>query len=256
MSEKMPALFVGHGSPTYAVEETVFSDGWRKLAGVLPKPKAIIAVSAHWYTMGTKLCSDEQPKMIYDMYGFPQELYEVKYPAPGDPELAEKTAGLLGRAASIDNTWGIDHGLWSVLRRLYPDADVPVIPMSVDAGASPEQHFELGRKLGELRSEGVMIFASGNVVHNLAAVDWDMQRGYDWADEFDGWVKTRVLERKFAEIFNYRSAGDCSKNAFTTPEHFLPLLYALGASDKTDEVSVWNDLRTMGAISMTSYLFK
>jgi len=255
MKEKMPVLFVGHGSPMNAIEENEFSEGWKRLGRELPAPKAILAMSAHWVTDGTLLCAAERPRMIYDMYGFPEELYRVVYPVPGNPALARRAAALLGGKASADLFWGIDHGVWSVLRWMYPDAEIPVVEMSVDGNAAPEELLRMGEKLRPLREEGVLLLASGNVVHNLSLLDWDLPGGYAWADEFDGWVRDRVLAGRYDAVLHWQSAGDSAKKAFRTSEHFVPLLCALGAADNGDRAETRNEARTMGAMSMTCYLF-
>ncbi|MDD3212255.1 MAG: 4,5-DOPA dioxygenase extradiol [Eubacteriales bacterium] len=252
----MPVLFVGHGSPMNAIEDNTFSERWKQLGARLPKPEAILSVSAHWFTNGTKVTDTPAPKMIYDMYGFPEALYRVTYPAPGSPRFARLAKNLIGSGVEIDNTWGLDHGSWSVLRRLYPDADAPVFQLSVDAQASMKEHFEIGRKLRSLREQGVLIFGSGNVVHNLARVDWNMDGGFPWADTFDGYIRENVLHRNFKNVVGYEQAGSSASLAFTTPDHFAPLLYVLGASDERDRISVFNEARMMGSLSMTSYLFE
>ena len=255
MTDRMPVVFTGHGSPMNAIEEGKYTDGWRAAAQKLPKPRAILSVSAHWYTNGSKVCDLAQPKVVYDMYGFPKELYEVNYAAPGDPALAHRVMELAGPSVTVDNSWGLDHGTWAVLHRMYPDHGIPVVQLSVDRNLTARQHFELGKKLRPLRGEGVLILASGDVVHNLGLVDWSMDRGFDWAEEFDGYIKDSVLAGKFENVINYQTAGQSAKRAFTTPEHFYPLLYALGASDEKDKITAWNDSCELGAVSMTSYTF-
>jgi 4,5-DOPA dioxygenase extradiol len=254
--DKYPILFVGHGSPMNAIEDSEFSDEWKKLGQEVPRPKAILAVSAHWSTSGTKVSSQAKPKQIYDMYGFPPELYALKYPAKGDPQLASEALNLLGEKASIDNSWGIDHGVWSVLHRMYPEADVPVTELSVNLDATPEEHFRLGQKLAPLRKEGILILTSGNIVHNLSLIDWDKKGGFSWANAFDAWIEKTITEKNFALVSHYEKAGESAKKAFFTPEHFYPLLYALGAANSEDEVTVFNNKRIMGSLSMTGYLFK
>jgi len=253
MKEKMPVVFVGHGSPMNAVEENEFSRGWEALGRELPRPGAILAVSAHWVTDGVRVCSAEKPRTIYDMYGFPDALYRASYPAPGDPALSRRAAALLG--GREDGSWGLDHGVWSVLRRMYPAADVPVVEMSVDANASPEALFEMGRALRPLREEGVLILASGNVVHNLSLLDWDRPDGYPWADEFDAWIRDRILAGKYGEALHWQDAGESAKKAFRTGEHFAPLLVALGAAEG-GRARTRNEARTLGSLSMTCYLFE
>lgn len=255
MNQKMPVLFAGHGSPMNAIEENRFSKGWEAMGAELPEPKAILAVSAHWVTDGVRLNAAEKPRTIYDMYGFPEELYQISYPAPGSPALAGRAEELLGAGARTDNSWGIDHGVWSVLRRIWPAANLPVVEMSIDGSASPGELFSMGKALRPLRGEGVLIFASGNVVHNLALLDWERPDGFAWADEFDLWVRDRILAGKYGEILNWRAAGSCAGKAFRTSEHFAPLLVALGASDSGDRAAARNEARTMGSLSMTCYRF-
>lgn len=255
MNEKMPALFLGHGSPSYAIEENEFSAAWRQLGESLPRPQAILAVSAHWYTHGTWLCGDAAPKMIYDMYGFPQELYRIVYPAAGAPALAQQAAALTGGRVAPAGSWGLDHGVWSILRRMFPQADIPVVEMSVDADAAPQEHLALGRRLAGLRREGVLLFGSGSVVHNLRRVDWEDAHGKPWADAFDGWVKEKVLSGRYADLADWRGAPGGDK-AFETPEHYLPLLTVLGAALPGDTAEAVTDARTLGAISMTGYVLK
>jgi 4,5-DOPA dioxygenase extradiol len=252
--KRMPVLFAGHGSPMNAIENNVFTRGWRDIAAKLPRPRAILAISAHWVTEGVHTSNSAQPRTVYDMYGFPRPLYEVKYPAPGSPELAERLLQLLPGAA-IDNTWGIDHGTWSVLVHMFPGADIPVVQLGLSERLDAAAHLKLGRALAPLRDEGVLIFGSGNVVHNLRLVDWDNEGGEPWADEFDAYIKQRVEARDFEAVADHRRAGASAAKAFPTPEHFWPLLYALGASDEADRLTVFNDARTLGSLSMTSYLF-
>ncbi len=253
---KMPVLFVGHGSPMNAIEDNAFSAAWSAHGAKLPKPKAILSVSAHWFTRGTRLNNSASPKLVYDMYGFPEELYHVQYPAHGSPTFATRAQELLGEHAVIDNTWGLDHGTWSVLRRLYPNADIPVFQLSVNAYANPSQHFALGKSLGALREEGVLIFGSGNVVHNLVRVDWENEFGFPWALSFDGYIKNAILSRNFEGALHYSGMGEAAKLSVPSPDHYAPLLYVLGASELTDRVSVFNESCLLGSLSMTSYLFE
>lgn len=251
--ERMPVLFIGHGSPMNAIEENAFSAQWEKLGPQLPKPEAILAVSAHWFTRGTRVTNAPRPKMVYDMYGFPKALYEVVYPAPGSPHFAERTQALTG--AQFDTTWGLDHGSWSVLRRLFPQADVPVFQLSVDSLATVQTHYELGKRLRALRNEGVLILGSGNIVHNLARVAWDQEGGFPWAKEFDSAIRNHILRRNVEGVLQYPKIGASAALAFTTLDHFAPLLYALGAADEQDRITVFNDACVLGSLSMTSYLF-
>ncbi|MFT3952169.1 MAG: 4,5-DOPA dioxygenase extradiol [Oscillospiraceae bacterium] len=253
---KMPVLFVGHGSPMNAIEDNVFSTRWKSIAAEIPQPKAILAVSAHWFSHGFRVCDTAQPRLIYDMYGFPKALYEVLYPVKGAPDFAAEVLKLGGGTISADNSWGIDHGAWSVLCRMYPAADVPVFQVSVSRDDDARAHFDIGKQLAALRAEGVLIFASGNVVHNLARVDWDLDGGYDWAEEFDGTVKNAILRLDFDAVVHAQTISDAFAKAVPTPDHFLPLVTALGAADAQDEVQVFNNACTMGSLSMTSYLFR
>lgn len=253
---RMPALFVGHGSPMNAIEDNHYSKGWEAIATTFPKPTAILSVSAHWFTKGTRINDSEQPKMIYDMYGFPKVLYEVAYPAPGAPELAHLVKRLISWEVTFDNSWGIDHGTWSVLHRMYPAADIPVFQLSIDGDSPAEVHYEIGQEIRSLREQGVLILGSGNIVHNLARVDWDVEGGFPWATAFDDYIKQKIINRQHEDVIHYQSAGESAKLAFVTLEHYYPLLYVLGATWKEDQLRIFNDSCTLGSISMTSYLFE
>lgn len=253
---KMPILFAGHGSPMNAIETNKFTETWKQIGQRLPKPKAILAVSAHWYTEGTRTSDEIEPRMIYDMYGFPPELYALKYPAKGSPELADKLRHMLGDSVIVDNAWGIDHGTWSVLCRMFPEADIPVVQLSIDYKKTPEMHYKIGEALKSLRDEEILILGSGNVVHNLALINWQMASGYPWAQEFDDYIKNSILERNFKNVIHYEHAGECHKKAFYTLEHYLPLLYVLGCVEADDTLEIFNDECLMGSMSMTGYLFE
>ena len=255
MKDRMPVLFVGHGSPMNAIEDNAFASAWKELGRSLPRPEAILSVSAHWVTDGTRINDEEHPKTIYDMYGFPPELYRVKYDAPGSPETAREAIRLAGREVMADNSWGIDHGTWSVLHRMYPQADIPVCQLSIDSRASAEEHYRIGQALRSLRDSGVLIMGSGNVVHNLRRISWDMEGGYSWAYAFDDYILEKITHRQFGDVIDYRSAGESAEMAFPTTEHFFPLLYVLGASQPDDGIRILNHSCTMGALSMTSYVF-
>lgn len=239
-----------------AIEDNAFSKKWMELGKQLERPKAILSVSAHWFTQGTRVADAETNRTIYDMYGFPDELYRVAYPAPGAPETARRAMALISRKTQVDNTWGLDHGTWSVLRRIFPKADVPVFQLSVDHNATPREHFEIGRELKALRDEGVLIFGSGNVVHNLGRVNWSMEGGYDWAEDFDRYIRRNVENRELDRVVDYHQAGPSAKQAFPILDHFAPLLYVLGATDEADRATVFNDACVLGSLSMTSYLFE
>ncbi|MFZ2538396.1 MAG: 4,5-DOPA dioxygenase extradiol [Oscillospiraceae bacterium] len=255
-SNKMPVLFIGHGSPMNAIENNNYTDNWSKIACDFPKPKAILSISAHWYTNGSRITDENNPKTVYDMYGFPDALYNVVYNAKGSPELAHITKNMINQNVIIDNSWGYDHGTWSVLCKMYPEADIPVYQLSVDSTASAQTHFQIGQKISALRENGVLMFGSGNIVHNLSKISWKMDDGYTWATEFNNYIKDKIVKKQYDDVINYKSAGECSESAFIYPDHFYPLLYILGATTQNDELTIFNDSCTMGSMSMTSYLFK
>ncbi|MDO4796516.1 MAG: class III extradiol ring-cleavage dioxygenase [Coriobacteriales bacterium] len=255
MSNVAPVVFCGHGSPTNAIDaRSQARVGWREAAARLGKPKAILAVSAHWATRGTWVRTAAQNPQINDMYGFPKELYQVQYKPAGAPEVAIRALELLGEDAQGTEEWGIDHGVWSVLCNMYPIADVPVVMMSTNVKASTEEAFALGQRLAALRDEGVMILASGNVVHNLELVDWSNAKGEAWADAFDSTIRDAVTQGRFDVALGYQGLDDWQL-AVPTNEHYLPLLVALGAVRVGDHVGVFNDYRELGSMSMTSYAF-
>lgn len=250
---RMPLLFVGHGSPMNAVEDNVFSRTWEETGRALPRPKAILCVSAHWETAGSAVTAMERPKTIHDFYGFPEALHEVAFPAAGSPDLARRVAGLLEEdAVRMDTAWGLDHGAWSVLRRLFPHADVPVVQLSLDRRKTPSEHYDTGRRLRILRDEGVLILGSGNLVHNLGVVVWK-DVAFDWATEFDARVKAAILAGDHGALIDYASLGSSARLAVPTDEHYLPMLYVLGAADPGEGVSFFTESVTMGSISMRSF---
>ena len=254
---RMPVVFVGHGSPMNAIEDNDYSRTWRSIADSIPKPEAIISISAHWFTKGTKIMNEEEPKTIYDMYGFPSKLYEIVYNSPGSPRIAKTAKNLISRETEYDNSWGIDHGTWSVLVHMYPDRDIPVFQISVDADAPPETHYKIGKELGALRENGILLFATGNIVHNLRLVDWHKgSKGFDWAYEFDDYVNENIIDKNHNNILKYNEIGDVAKLAVPTPDHFYPLLYTLGASDEEDRVRVFNKSCELGSLTMTGYLWE
>ena len=252
---KMPVLFVGHGSPMNAIEENEFAAGWRAVGKDLPKPKAILCVSAHWETKGTFVTAMEKPRTIHDFGGFPPELYEVQYPAPGNPLLASQTKETVRKAAvELDTNWGLDHGCWSVVRRMYPDADVPVLQLSMDYDRPPQWHYDLARDLAALRKKGVLIIGSGNMVHNLRRLNWENPAStYDWAEEMNVKFKHFVLNGEVKQLIDYPSLGTSAMLSVPTPEHFLPMLYALGLKEEKEQITFFNDKTVMGSISMTSF---
>jgi len=254
--EKMPVLFIGHGSPMNAIEDNEYTRNWEKLARKIPKPEAILSISAHWYTKDTRIMGEATPKMIYDMYGFPDELYKVTYKAKGAPALATLTRELIQRDIKLDSNWGYDHGTWSVLNRMYPEADIPVYQLSVDSNASADRHFQIGQEISALREKGVLILGSGNVVHNLSRINWKMEGGYPWTIEFDNYIKDKIMKRQYQDVIHFERAGESFDLAFSIPDHFYPLLYVLGASKPNDKLSIFNDSCLLGSMSMTSYLFK
>ncbi len=256
-TEKMPVLFLGHGSPMNAIEENQFVTGFRDLAKTLPKPNAILCISAHWFTSGTKVTAMEIPRTIHDFGGFPQELFNVQYPAKGSPELATITQELLlPTTVELDHQWGLDHGAWSVIKHLYPDADIPVIQMSIDYTKSGQYHFELAQKLSALRNKGILIVGSGNIVHNLRLVDFHNfdkdNYGHDWAVEARDNINDYLLEGNFQPLIDFEKQSRAFQLAIPTPEHYLPLIYTLGLKGKSEELSLFNDKLVAGSLSMTS----
>lgn len=253
---RMPTLFVGHGSPMNAIEENQFVEEWKHIGSRIPEPKAILAVSAHWYTKDTRIMTEETASTIYDMYGFPKELYEIVYNAKGAPHFARLAKSMISADVVEDNSWGYDHGTWSVLHRMYPEADIPVFQLSVDRNATVEQHYKIGQELSGLREQGVLIFGSGNVVHNLSRVNWEMEGGYSWAEEFDDYIIENILARRDEAVLDYEKAGSSAQLAFPMLDHFAPLLYVLGAAKEEDEITVFNKACVLGSLSMTGYLFE
>jgi 4,5-DOPA dioxygenase extradiol len=260
-SDKMPVLFLGHGSPMNAIEENEFVAGFRKASAKLPAPTAILCVSAHWETKGTFVTAIENPRTIHDFGGFPKALFDVQYPAPGSPELAEETKKIIQKTEiGLDHHWGLDHGAWSVIKHLYPKADVPVIQLSLDYTKPPQYHYALAKELAALRRKGVLIVGSGNMVHNLRMVAWDKLNvsgfGFDWALEASEKMKQMILDGNHSELTNYNNQGKAFQLAVPTPEHFLPLIYTLALQDKNDAVSLFNDKAIAGSLTMTSVLIE
>lgn len=258
-SPKMPVLFLGHGNPMNAIQENEFVQGFRNIVTKIPKPNAILCVSAHWETKGTFVTAMEHPRTIHDFGGFPKELFEVQYPAPGSPDLAKQTQKLITTTnIELDDKWGLDHGAWSVIKHMYPNADIPVIQMSIDYSKPAQYHYELGRQLSALREKGVLIIGSGNIVHNLRMVDWQnmdkVDHAYDWAAEAKEKMNNYILENDHQSLINYQNNGKAFQLAIPTPEHYLPLIYALSLRDKKDNVSLFNDKAVGGSLSMTSVL--
>ena len=258
---KMPVLFVGHGNPMNAIEENIFVEGFRNIASRIEKPNAILCISAHWLTNGTKVTAMPFPQTIHDFGGFPDELFQVQYPVKGSPELANETKSLLAPSpVELDEKWGLDHGTWSILRRMYPNADIPVIQLSIDYNKPMQWHYDLARKLNSLRSKGVLIIGSGNIIHNLRLVDFNninkVDYGYDWAIEARTIFNDYLKEGNFNAIINFDKGPSSLKMAVPTPDHFIPLLYSLGLKEKTDDLSLFNDQLVAGSLSMTSVLLQ
>lgn len=259
-SRRMPVLFVGHGSPMNVVEDNRWSRGFAALGELVPRPSAILAVSAHWFVNGTYLTADVSPRTIHDFSGFPKALYEIEYPAPGKLDLAERVRSVLGEdRARLSTDWGLDHGTWSVLRWMFPDADVPVVQLSIDRRLDVGRHHELGRSLAELRDEGVLVLGSGNVVHNLRDAIEHMRRGShdtpEWAERFDQTVKQAVEQHDTQRLLSSWPDSDDGRLAHPTPDHWLPLIYANAASDDRDTVRFPMEGFDLGSISMRSILF-
>ncbi|MBS1978971.1 MAG: 4,5-DOPA dioxygenase extradiol [Bacteroidetes bacterium] len=256
-TDTMPVLFLGHGSPMNAIEENEFVAGFRRTADGIPKPQAILCVSAHWETRGTYVTAMEHPQTIHDFGGFPRELYQVQYPAPGSQELATTTKELIKRTeVGLDHQWGLDHGAWSVIKHLYPKADVPVIQMSLDRGRDARYHYEMASELSSLRNKGVLIIGSGNMVHNLRLLAWDKLNtdgfAYDWALEAGSKMKQFIINGDHDALIRYDQQGTAFRQAVPTPEHYLPLLYVLALKGKNDMLSLFNDKAVAGSLTMTS----
>lgn len=254
---KMPLLFLGHGSPMNAIEENQFVAGFRNIAKTLPTPSAILCISAHWYTNGTFVTAMEMPKTIHDFGGFPQELFQVQYPAPGSPTLARIAQTLVtSTKVELDDKWGLDHGAWSVIKHLYPKANIPVIQFSIDYTRSPEWHFSLADQLAALRERGVLIIGSGNIIHNLRKIDWmnfDKDNyGYDWAIEARVKTNELITSENFQPLLKYQELGIALQLAVPSPDHYLPLLYILGLKEKSESLELFNDKLLAGSLSMTS----
>lgn len=247
-----PVIFCGHGTPINAIEENEFSQTWRNIAQSFKKPRLVIVISAHWVTKHLKVLADEQPRTIYDFYYFPKELYEVEYAAPGSPECAAKISELTG--AQLDSSWGFDHGAWTLLNHMYPERDVKVLQLSISYPSSPQELFEIGKKLQALRYEALII-GSGNIVHNLRKADFRYEGGYTWAEKYDKMITESIINRDFNKILGFDKIPE-SRLAFPTLEHFQPLLYILGASKPEDKVEIFNQACVFGSISMTSYIFR
>ena len=239
MASRLPAVFLGHGNPMHALARNDYTEAWRRLGEEMPRPRAILAISAHWYGAGTAVTVAAAPRTIHDFGGFPRELYQVQYPAPGDPTLAGRVQQLLAPlAVDSDDSWGLDHGTWSVLCHVYPNANIPVVQLSIDATKGADQHFEIGRMLAPLRDEGVLILGSGNVIHNLRMYAWGRlsQEPYDWAVRFENKAMNLIRASDHAALIHYEALGQDAALSIPTPDHYLPLLYVLGARHADDAI--------------------
>ncbi len=260
ITPKMPILFIGHGSPMNAIEENEFVQGFKKVAAKLPKPEAILCISAHWETRGTYVTAMEQPRTIHDFGGFPQELFEVQYPAPVSKTLARSIQEEVKvTTVQTDKNWGLDHGTWSVLRHFYPKADIPVVQLSLDYTKPATWHYQLARELKQLRERGVLIVGSGNMVHNLRRVAWNKLNevgfAFDWAAEAREIFLKSINTQNHSALVNYQNLGKAVEMAIPTPEHYLPLLYILALQEKNEQPVFFNDKAVAGALTMTSVQF-
>lgn len=249
----MPVFFIGHGNPMNGILENDYTRGWKKAIENVPKPTAIVVVSAHWETRGTQITAMQKPRTIYDFYGFPPELFAAKYEAAGNPELAKEVAEKSKeRLIELDESWGLDHGSWTILKHLYPNADVPVLQLSLDYRKRAKEHYELAKELQFLRERGVLVIGSGNLVHNLRMVNFRNPQTYDWAVSADNKFKNLILSGEHDKLIKYESLGNDAALAIPSAEHFLPLLYVLALSNENETVEVFNDSIDLGSISMTS----
>jgi 4,5-DOPA dioxygenase extradiol len=252
----MPVLFIGHGSPMNGIEDTEFSRRWTQMAKEIPVPSAVLVVSAHWFTKGTQITAMDFPRTIHDFGGFPKALFDVQYKAPGNPILAKETVDLIKSAhVELDHDWGLDHGTWTVVRHMYPEANIPVLQLSIDYTKGPQYHYDLSKELYALRKKGVLIIGSGNMVHNLRMVDFSRindDYGYDWALQMNDKFKQLISSGDYKPLINYESMGREALLAIPTPEHYLPLIYTLGLKGEKDNVSFFNDKAIAGSLTMTS----
>lgn len=258
--EKRPVLFIGHGSPMNAIEDNEFSATWTRMGQEITKPKAVLVISAHWLTQGTHITAMKHPKTIHDFGGFPQVLFDVEYSAKGNPALARATADLIQSThVGLDHDWGLDHGTWSVVRHMYPDAEIPVIQLSIDYNKPPQYHYELAKELASLRKKGVLIIGSGNMVHNLRMIAWNKMNepnyGFDWAIEMNTIFKDKIINKDFKALLDYKNLSKAATLAIPTPDHYYPLLYTLGLQDAKDETAFFNDKMVGGSLNMTSVKF-
>ena len=252
LKSRMPVLFIGHGNQMYGIEENRFTRGWRSSVEGLPTPDAIVVVSAHWETDGTMVTSMEHPRTIHDFYGFPEELFNVIYPAPGHPELAHKISQRI-EGIALDSAWGLDHGTWSILRQMFPASDIPVIQISLDRRKSAREHYDFAKQLRWLRDEGVLFIGSGNIVHNLGRIDFRAYESHAWAQIAEDELKGLISSREIDKLVSFETLTEEVKIAIPTPEHFLPLLYSLAMSQEGDSLKIFNEGIDLASISMTSF---
>lgn len=255
--EKMPVLFIGHGSPMNGIENNEFSEYWLKLAGEIQHPEAVLCISAHWLSRGTAITAMDFPRTIHDFGGFPQALFDVQYPAPGNAQLAKEiSTNIKSTHVGLNHDWGLDHGCWSVVKNMYPDADIPVLQLSIDYSKPAAYHYSLAKELVSLRKKGVLILGSGNMVHNLGMIDWRKiavpNFGYDWAIEINETFKTKIKNTDHQALINYQNLGEAAKLAIPTPDHYYPLIYSLALQEKNDSIEFFNDKYVAGSLSMTS----
>ena len=250
---RMPVVFFGHGSPMNTLDRNEYTEAWRRIGDSIAAPKAVLCVSAHWYTEGTAVTAMSRPRTIHDFYGFPQPLFDVQYPAPGEPKLASRVRELLAPLdVGLDESWGLDHGTWSVLKHAYPKADVPVVQLSIDGTQPPQFHYELGRRLAPLRDEGVLVAGSGNVVHNLRLMRRGGGQGFDWAVRFNERIREALATRDHRTLIDFEKLGEDARLSVPTPEHYLPLLYIAGLQGADESMAFPIDGYDLGSISMLS----
>lgn len=253
-----PVFFIGHGSPMNGIQENEFSNNWKKIGQTIDLPSAVLVVSAHWLTRGTHVTAMQEPQTIHDFGGFPQELFAVQYPAPGSPFLAEETSKLItSTTVELDHEWGLDHGTWTVVRHMFPEANVPVLQLSIDYYKPLQYHYDLAKQLFELRKRGVLIIGSGNMIHNLRMVDWKNIDtpgfGYDWAIELNEVLKKHIIQQNHKTLIDYESMGKAALLAIPTPDHYIPMIYNLALQSDKDDISFFNDRLVAGSLNMTSF---
>ena len=253
-----PVFFIGHGSPMNGIDQNIFSKKWQEIGKTIDLPCAVLVVSAHWLTTGTLVTAMSEPKTIHDFGGFPKELFNVQYPAPGSPFLAEETAKLITSTnVGLDHDWGLDHGTWSIVRHMFPDANVPVLQLSIDYNKPAAYHYNLAKELYDLRKRGVLVIGSGNMIHNLRMIDWNNMAepgfGFDWAKSLNETFKKKILSKDHKDLIEYDRLGEAARLAIPTPDHYYPMLYALALMNNKDDVSIFNDEYVGGSLSMTSF---